>query len=269
MDPISVPSKIDVVSSTKNRAEFVIEPCYPGYGPTLGNALRRVLLSSLPGAAITAVKIEGVDHEFSTIPSVKEDVVSIILNLKLLRFKVHADGPVTLKLNAHGEKVATSSDFEPSSEVEVVNLKQPIATLTDKASKLSLEVSISNGRGYVPVENREKEKLEIGWIAIDAIYTPMKTVNFTIENVRVGQITNYDKLILDVETDGTIRPEEAVTQAAKILVDHFNEFLKIAPRGDAELKKKRSRAKKEVAEPVMEQEPTTPPETNEEPHATP
>lgn len=243
MESIPLPVKIETVEAQKDRARFVIEPCYPGYGATLGNALRRVLLSSLPGAAVTAVKIEGVDHEFSTIPHVKEDMVSVILNLKLVRLKLHGDEPAILKLNVKGQQTVTAADFETPSTVEVVNPKQVLATLTDKAAALAMEVMVAPGRGYVPVENREKEKLDIGWIAVDAIYTPMKIVNFTTEHVRVGQITNFDRLVLEIETDGTVAPAQALAEAAKILVDHFTEFAKVT--ADT-VKKKRGRGKKEA-----------------------
>ncbi len=246
MESIPLPTSIEVNEATKDRARFVIEPCYPGYGTTIGNALRRVLLSSLSGAAVTAVKIEGVDHEFSTLPFVKEDVVGILLNVKLLRFKLHGDEPATLRLNVKGEKVVTAGDLDGPSTVDVINPKQLIATLTDKAASLNMEMVVQRGRGYVPVENREKEKLDIGWIAVDAVYTPMKVVSFTVENVRVGQITNFDRLILQVETDGTMRAEDALAQAAKILVDHFAQYTSLgaSPAPEAP-KKKRGRTKKE------------------------
>ncbi len=256
MDPITTPSKIAVLESSKDFAKIIVEPCYPGYGTTLGNALRRVLLSSLPGSAITTVKIEGVDHEFSTLPFVKEDVVTILLNLKQLRFKLFEDAAVRLTLNVKGERTVTGADFEGPSAVEVVNPKQPIATLTDKAARLIMEVIVDKGRGYVPVENREKDKLDVGWIAIDAVYTPVKTVNFSIEHVRVGQITNYDRLVLTVETDGTIKPESAVAQSARILVEHFITFEKLSESATPEeaSKKKRTRTKKEPSAPAPTEE---------------
>lgn len=221
MESVPLP-KIIAVSPTKDhRAVFTIEPLYPGYGMTVGNSLRRVLMSSLPGAAITSVKFEGVNHEFSTLPYIKEDVVEIILNLKQVRLRLHGDGPTTVNLLVHGAKAVTAGDISATSDVEIANPKQHIATLTDKAAKLELELTIGRGRGYVPVENREKEKLEIGTIAIDAVYSPIKNVNFTTEHVRVEQITNFDRLILEVTTDGTISPTEAVSQASDIMVQHF------------------------------------------------
>lgn len=266
MESIPLPTKIEVSESTKDHARFVIEPCYPGYGTTIGNALRRVLLSSLPGAAVTAMKIEGVDHEFSTIPFVQEDVVGMILNVKLLRFHLHGNEPATLRLNVKGERVVTAADLEGPSTVEVGNPKQIIATLTDKAASLNMELIVQHGRGYVPVENREKEKLDIGWIAVDAVYTPMKVVSFAVENVRVGQITNFDRLILHVETDGTMRAENAVEQAAKILVEHFAQYTSLPAGGTSETpKKKRGRPKKE--EPADPSEPPIEEEKNEQAHA--
>lgn len=221
MESLPLPKSLTQTSERGHRSVFIMEPLYPGYGMTVGNALRRVLLSSLPGAAITAVNFEGATHEFSTLPYVKEDVVDILLNLKQVRLKFHGDEPTTVRIEVTGEKNVTAGDIKGDSNVEVVNPKQHIATLTDKAAKLTLDLTIGTGRGYVPVETREKERLPLGTIALDAIYTPMKNVNFTNENVRVGQMTNYDKLILDVTTDGTITPAEAVEQATKILVEHF------------------------------------------------
>lgn len=221
MESLPLPKSLTQVNERGNRATFTMEPLYPGYGMTVGNALRRVLLSSLPGAAIIAVNFEGATHEFSTLPYVKEDVVDILLNLKQIRLKYHGEEPTTVRIEVTGEGAVTAGDIKGDSAVEVVNPKQHIATLTDKAAKLVMDLTVGTGRGYVPVESREKERLPLGTIALDAIYTPMKNVNFTNENVRVGQMTNYDKLILDVTTDGTITPADAVQQATKILVDHF------------------------------------------------
>jgi len=224
MERIPLPNKVNFQDLGNNRYEVIMEPLYPGYGVTLGNALRRILLSSLPGAAVTAVKIKGVDHEFSSVPNVKEDVIEIILNLKQLRLKVHTDQPVTLELKAKGEKAVTAADFKKNSEVEIINTNLHIATLDGKNSELDMEVVVQTGRGYVPVEQRENEKLEIGMIAVDAIYTPVKLVNFEVKNARVGQITNFDQLVMTIETDGTIEGKSALDQAARILVEHFNMF---------------------------------------------
>lgn len=208
----------------KNHAIFVVEPLQPGYGVTIGNSLRRTLLSSLEGAAITAAKIEGVTHEFSTIPDVKEDVIQIILNLKKIRFKMHTDKPQTLKLIAKKEGQVTAKDFEDNSEVDVINKEQSIATIDSKKGKLEMEVTIEKGRGYLPVEQRENEKKPIGTIAIDALFNPVRQVNFEVENTRVGGQTNLDKLTLEIVTDGTIDAKDTLDYAGRILVDHFAMF---------------------------------------------
>lgn len=221
MDAIPLPNQVSLVSQEGNQYNFVMEPLYPGYGVTIGNALRRVLLSSMPGAAVIAVKMKWVDHEFSTIPNIKEDVIEIILNLKQLRLKVHTEEPVRLSLKVKGEKKVTAADIKETDLVEIVNKDLHIATLDNKIAELDMELIVQQGRGYVPVEQRENEKLEIGMIAVDAIYTPVKNANFDVENVRVGQMTNFDKLKISMETDGTITGQEAINIAAHILVDHF------------------------------------------------
>jgi len=193
---------------------------YPGYGMTLGNSIRRVLLSSLAGSAITAVKIEGVSHEFSTISGVREDIIEIILNLKQVRFTNPNEEPTTLTLKKVGG-VVTAGDITSVNGVEVVNPKLVIANLDNAKSKFEMEIIVEQGRGYVPVESQSGEKLPIGMIAIDAIYTPIRRVRYNVQNTRVGQMTNLDKLVLEVETDGTITPREAVMQAAEVLVGHF------------------------------------------------
>lgn len=206
--------------TAENAAQFTVEPLYPGYGMTLGNSIRRVLLSSLAGSAITAVKIEGVSHEFSAIKGVKEDVIEIILNLKQIRFRNPNEEAVTLTLKKTGG-VVKASDITASNDVEVVNPDLVIANLDNSKVKFEMEIRVEQGRGYAPVENRGGEKLPVGMIAIDAIYTPIKRVRYSVANTRVGQMTDLDKLILEVETDGTISPKEAVMQAAEILVGHF------------------------------------------------
>lgn len=213
--------QIKKVKEEDNRATFVIEPLYSGYGMTLGNSLRRVLLSSLSGAAITAVKIDQVAHEFSTINGIKEDVVEIILNLKKLRFKVFTDEPQTLYLAKTGRGKVTSNDIKVGADVEIVNKNQHIATLDNAKAKISMEIRVEKGRGYVPVEGRENEKLEVGMIAVDALYSPVLRVRYSVENTRVGHVTDLDKLIMEIETDGTISSLDAITRAAEILVDHF------------------------------------------------
>ncbi len=234
MKSIPLPKSLSEQAGDGNhQATFIIEPLYPGYGMTIGNTLRRVLLSSLPGAAITAVKVEGADHEFSGLPHVKEDLVDIILNLKQVRLKLHGNEPVTVQLKVSGAKTVTAADIAKNAEVEVVSPDQVIATLTDKAANLDMELTVAPGRGYIPVEAREKEKLPIGTIAIDAIYTPVKNVNFDTEHVRVEQMTNFDKLSLHITTDGSITPAEALRQAAEIMVAHF-QFVLDGPTPEVE-----------------------------------
>jgi len=209
----------------ENRAIFEIENCYPGYGMTLGSAFRRVLLSSLPGAAVTVVKIKGAEHEFSTLPYVLEDVIEIILNLKQIRFKFYAQESAVLTLKAKGEKKVKASDIKLTSDAEIINKDAHIATLTDKKAELDMEIEIDSGLGYVPAEQRTKGKLSIGSIAVDAIFCPIKKINYEIENMRVGNRTDFNKLRLDIETDGSISPEEAFQEAARILVEHFSIFV--------------------------------------------
>ena len=202
-------------------ASFTIEPLSPGYGITLANSLRRVLLASLPGAAVTAVRIDGVTHEFSTLAGVTEDVAEIILNLKALRLRLMTDESITLVLDKKGPGIVTAADFKKNSDVEILNPDLHIATL-DKKGRLSLEITCSQGRGYVTTEMRRDEKLPLGTIAIDSIFTPIKKVHYTIENTRVGRMTNFDKIALDITTDGTIDPYNALKQASQILIDHFS-----------------------------------------------
>ncbi|MDP4001200.1 MAG: DNA-directed RNA polymerase subunit alpha [bacterium] len=226
MEKIPLPNKVQFEDLGNNKFQVVVSPLYPGYGVTLGNTLRRILLSSLKGAAVTAVKIKGVDHEFSTIPNIKEDVIEIILNLKQLRLKVHTDEPVRLELKVKGEKVVKASDFKKNADIEIANPDLHIATLDNKSADLEMEVLVNAGRGYVPVEQRENEKLDLGMIAVDAVYTPVRLVNYEIKNVRVGQITNFDDLIMTIETDGTISGKEALNESSRILLEHFSLFAK-------------------------------------------
>lgn len=231
IENIPLAQKIIFELQEKNKGSFVIEPLYPGYGLTLGNALRRVLLSSLSSAAIKAVKIKGVNHEFSTLEWMKEDVVDLILNLKLVRIKLDEelikqaedlDQPIKLNLDVKGEKEVTAKDFDKMTGVEIVNPDQKIATLTDAAARLEMEVILGFGRGYSPTESRQNEEYEIGVIAIDAIYTPVLRVGYEIENVRVGQMTNWDRITLNIETDGTLTPQESFEKAVRILIEQFS-----------------------------------------------
>lgn len=224
LHPIFLPDHVEMKEEGPSTATFTIHPYHPGYGPTVANALRRVLLSSLPGGAITTMKIEGVDHEFTTLDGVQEDMVSLVLNLKRVRFKSASAEPVEIRLNVTGEKKVTAGDFELPPGVEVANVDQVIATLTDSQATLDMRCTVEQGRGYVPTEDRGEEGRPIGTVAIDAVFTPVVRVSFKIENVRVGQDTNYHKLQLQIATDGTISPQEALAQAAAILTDHFKEL---------------------------------------------
>lgn len=213
--------KIERLEGDEGYAKFVCEPLPAGYGTTLGNSLRRVLLSSLPGAAVTAVRIRGVAHEFSTIPGVKEDVVQIVLNLKKIRLRSFAHEPVTLTLEKDGAGDVTAGDIQGTSEIEIVNPELKIATLEPEAS-IWMELTVETGRGFASGDR--KEGLPIGVIPVDALFSPVRKVNFHVENTRVGQVTNYDRLILEVWTDGTTAPDEAVAQGSQILVQQFSLF---------------------------------------------
>ena len=218
------------------RAILEIEELYPGYGLTIGNALRRVMLSSLAGAAITSIKIKDVNHEFSTIPGIIEDVVEIVLNLKQVRFKVHGDEQQTATLKVKGEKKILAEDIKTPSQVEVVNPDAHIATLTSKSASLEMEIRIERGVGYSTIESRKREKQEIGAIAVDAIFTPIKTINFEVEDMRVGDKTNYNRLKFDIETDGTITPAEALKNAADLFIEHLKIVAAPVKTGKAEKK---------------------------------
>ena len=222
--------RIEIAELTNDGTygRFVVEPLERGYGTTLGNSLRRVLLSSLPGYAITSVKIDGVSHEFSTIPGVKEDVTEIVLNLKDVILKIYGDGPKTIYIEANGECEVTAGSIKTDSEVEILNPDLHIASLESDAH-LNMEMTADRGRGYVPAErNKQLMQPVIGVIAIDSIYTPVLKVNYTVENTRVGQITDYDKLTLEVWTNGTISAKEGVSLAAKILNEHLNLFVDLS-----------------------------------------
>lgn len=222
MEHIHLPTKIEYTpGASSNETIVTIEPLYPGYGTTIGTALRRVLMSSLSGGAAIAVKIKGVLHEFSTIPYVEEDVVDIILNLKRLRFTIHTDETVKLFLHAKGERNVTGADIEAHPDVEVANPDTVLCTMTNKNAQVEMEIFVKRGRAYFPTEAREKEKLELGTIAIDALFTPMRNVGLRVENVRVGNMTNFHKINMIVETDGSITAQDAIKEASSILKDHF------------------------------------------------
>jgi DNA-directed RNA polymerase, alpha subunit, bacterial and chloroplast-type len=218
------------ISEDKKYGKFVVEPLERGYGITLGNSLRRIMLSSLPGAAVSQIKIEGVLHEFSSIPGVKEDVSEIIMNIKSLAIRNNSDTnePKTAFIEYDGEGVVRASDIQVDQDIEILNPDLVIATLSGKDTKLYVELTITKGRGYVGSDKNKTEDLPIGVIAVDSIYTPVERVNMTVENTRVGQITDYDKLTLDVYTNGTLVPDEAVSLAAKVLSEHLNLFIDLS-----------------------------------------
>ncbi len=216
--------EVDPDTLTPTYGKFVGEPFERGFGITIGNALRRILLSSLQGAAITSVRIDGVLHEFSTIPGVTEDVTDIILNLKDVRLKMHAEGPKIIRIKADKEGVVRAADIVTDETVEILNPDLPIATLS-KNARLEMEMTVKQGRGYVPAERNKEEDAPIGTIPIDSIFSPIRKVNYTVTNARVGQITDYDRLTLEVWTNGSVRPEDAVAYAAKILKDQLSIFI--------------------------------------------
>jgi len=218
---LSLPNPPKVIKKEGNKAVFELEALYPGYGVTIGNSLRRVLLSSLEGAAVTQVKIKGASHEFSTIPGILEDVITIMMNLKQLRFKLLVPETQKATLKIKGIKEVKGSDFSLPSQVELINKNCHIATLTSKSADLEIEIQIEKGAGYSARDSRKKEKLEIGSIAVDAIFSPIKRISYKVENMRVGERTDFDRLFLEVETDGTIAPEEAVLQSCDTLIKHF------------------------------------------------
>ncbi len=225
--------KIECVELAEDNSygKFVVEPLERGYGITLGNSLRRILLSSLPGAAVTSVKIDGVLHEFSTIPGVVEDVTDIILNLKQLSLKVHSDEPKTLRIEAEGEGEVKAGDIHTDADVEILNPDLHIATL-DKGGRLVAEITVGKGRGYVPADQNKTPDMPIGVIPVDSIFSPIRRVNYTVEHTRVGNRTNYDKLTLEVWTNGTVRPDEACSWGAKILKEHLELFLALTDDAD-------------------------------------
>ena len=226
MIEIEKPTINKYIDEDGNYGKFVVEPLERGYGTTLGNALRRILLSSLPGAAVTSVKIDGVLHEFSTIPGVKEDVTEIILNLKKLAIRLNGENTKRVIINAVGPKEVTAADIIGDSDLEIFNPELHIATLEENAT-LVMEINMARGRGYVPAEMNKTESTPISVIPVDSIYTPVRKVNFTVENTRVGQVTDYDRLVLEIWTDGSITPDEGVSIGAKIMQEHLNLFIQL------------------------------------------
>ena len=218
---INMPLKPRIVQEDENKGVYEIDALYAGYGHTLGNTLRRIILSSLPGAAVTKVRIDKVSHEFSTMPGVKEDVLNIILNLKRIRFKMHGDEPQKATISIKGAKNVSSNDIKAPTQIEVLSKSAPIATLTSKDSDLHMEITVEKGLGYVLKENLHKERVEIGAIHLDALFTPIKRVNYEVENMRVGDRTDYNRLRFFIETDGSISPREALEKSIDIMINHL------------------------------------------------
>lgn len=229
MQNIANPKKIEFKEgATPHEGIITIEPLFPGYGMTLGNSLRRVLLSSLPGAAVIGVKIKGASHEFMALPNVKEDVLEMILNLKQLRLKIFTEEEVRLELKVKGKKTVTAADIIKNSQVDIKNPDLVLAHITDEAGSLEMEIVVKEGRGYKMTEGAKKESRDIGYMEIDSIFSPVILVSVNVENTRVGKMTNWDKIILDVKTDGTITAQSAFEEAVKILVEQFSTLLTLA-----------------------------------------
>jgi len=226
---------VEEVNEEENYGRFVVEPLERGYGTTLGNSLRRILLSSLPGYAVTSIKIDGVLHEFSTIPGVVEDTTEIILNLKELRVKLHDEAPKVVRLEVHGAKDVTAGDIQVPSDVEILNPDHHIATVSDEG-RLVMEITLDKGRGYVSAEKNKRPDDVIGVIPVDSIFTPVEKVNYVVEHTRVGQFTDYDRLVMEIWTDGSIDPVEALSLSAKILSAHLALFINLSDKvNDAEI----------------------------------
>jgi len=222
---VTLPSKPRVVSEEEFHGVYEIDGLFPGYGHTLGNSLRRIILASLPGATVTQVKIEGVQHEFSTLAGMNEDVITLLLNLKRVRFQLHGEEPITINLKKSGAGIVTAADITCPTQVEILNPKQHIAELTAKSSSLDMAITIERGLGYVPREIHQKDKVEIGTIALDAVFTPIRRANYEVENMRVGDRTDYNRLRLSIETDGTITPRAALESSIEIMIHQLKAII--------------------------------------------
>jgi DNA-directed RNA polymerase subunit alpha len=247
MEKIALAKKIDYKDIGSNEGIVTVEPLYPGYGNTVGNSLRRVLLSSLPGSAVVGVKIKGAKHEFMSLDGIKEDVVDIILNLKDLKLKILADidEPIKLELNVQGKKKVTAKDISKDSQVEIINDDLVLANITDSAGSLSMEIYVDNGRGYLLADKNNKKKPDIDYIDIDSIFSPIVAVSYKVENVRVGKMTNWHKLIFNIKTDGSISVKEAFEQSSEILIEQFNALIE-KKKEEPVVEKKESKSKKKV-----------------------
>lgn len=243
---IQVPDSIKTITRDGNRAVFEIAPLMPGYGATLANPLRRILLSSLAGSAVTSVKIKGVDHQFSTLPGIREDIIEVIQNIKQIRFQCFSNEPVVVTLDVKGEKEVTAADIKTSADVEVINGDQHLVTITDKKVEFSMELTVEKGVGYVVVEQGQKDKLSIGVISVDAIFSPVRLVNFTVEDIRVGQRIDYNKVTMEIVTDGSISPEAALKNAAEILIEQLTVVTQLP---EVEVEKVTKKASKKAKNP--------------------
>ncbi len=222
---VALPSKPRIISEDGLSGVYEIDGLYPGYGHTLGNSLRRIILSSLPGAAITQVKIDGVSHEFSTLEGVKEDVISILLNLKRIRLAMHQEEPIKVTLKKSGVGLVTAQDIDAPSQIEILSPEQPIAEITAKGTTLEIEMTVERGLGYVPRDVHQKEKVDIGTIALDSVFTPVRRVNYEVENMRVGDRTDYNRLRVFLETDGTLSPREALERSIEIMIHQLKAII--------------------------------------------
>ena len=253
---VALPSKPRVVTENETSASFEIDGLFPGYGHTLGNSLRRIILSSLTGAAITSVKIEDVPHEFSTIDGVQEDVITILLNLKRIRFSMTGNEPQVLTLSSKGAGVITAKDIKTTGQIEILNTDQHIAELTTKSAAISMEITVEKGLGYVPKEIRNEEKAEIGTIQLDATFTPIRRVNYEVENMRVGDRTDFNRLRIFIETDGAITPREALERSIEIMIHQLKAIVGFKDLHEEEAE--------ESAEEVVEKEESTAPKQKEQ-----
>lgn len=249
---VTLPSKPRVVSEEGNRGVFEIDGLYPGYGHTLGNSLRRIILSSLPGAAITQVKIDGVEHEFSTLDGVKEDVITILLNLRRVRLHMFTDEPMTITLKKSGSGPVTAADIEAPTQVEVLNADQHIAEITNKSTKLNIEITVEKGLGYVPREVHQKDKMEIGAIALDAVFTPIRRANYEVENMRVGDRTDFNRLRFTLETDGTYTAREALEKSIEIMIHQLKSVIGFQEQHQEEPVEQTEEVKEKAEEPNQE-----------------
>ena len=222
---VTLPSKPRVVSEEENKGVFEIDGLYPGYGHTLGNSLRRIILSSLPGSAITQVKINGIEHEFSTLSGVKEDVITILLNMRRVRLHSHSDEPITVSIKKKGSGAVTAADIDAPTQVEILNKDQHIAEITNKSTELDIEMTIERGLGYVPREVHQKDKVEIGTIALDSVFTPIRRANYEVENMRVGDRTDYNRLRVVIETDGTYTAREALEKSIEVMIHQLKSVI--------------------------------------------